>query len=56
MSRKDYIAFAAMFGEIEDNITRWKLTARAARLFAADNPNFDEERFRKAVEEGQSPE
>ena len=48
MTRKDYVAFAQIVKELDefrfDNVMV-EAAVRMARLFAADNPRFDDRRF-----------
>jgi hypothetical protein len=53
MSRKDYRAFAKVLKDVADAPSRESAVERIASgliaIFRADNPNFDEARFRKAA-------
>jgi len=55
MSRKDYVKFAEMLRTIPlegPALCFWKdVRDRIADIFAADNPNFDRERFEKACQD-----
>lgn len=59
MTRKDYIATASILNalgrKIEAHTVERKAFIEAVEsfcdLFALDNPRFDEDRFRKAIEE-----
>lgn len=58
MSRKDYVAFAALLADHGDTLSdptqasdiAWRdLVDDVADLFAKDNPNFDRARFLRAA-------
>lgn len=49
MSRKDYVAAAAIIAEVENAGIRLFLAVQFAELFSNDNSAFDSERFYAAV-------
>ena len=56
MTKKDYEVFAKMFGKMlanesddEKYMQIWEFVDKTCELFKADNPDFDKERFEKAI-------
>ena len=48
MTRKHFKALAEIVASIEDNKTRWRITAMLVCLLRGVNPRFDPQRFREA--------
>ena len=54
MSRKDYQLLAQALGEaFRDNATPSVITSRLITALISDNPNFDREKFIKAIEKAE---